>query len=88
MGGLRLVGFLMLALGGFLLWEVAHGQSPLGHLQQLVDLFGHQHVSGGSPGPAFPFGPADRASSAGNSSNGAAAAAGATTGGAGSGLVP
>lgn len=59
---MRLVGLLLLGLGGLIVWAVFQGQKPLDHLQQLIDLFGHQHLSGVA-GPAFPFGPADRAGS-------------------------
>lgn len=51
MSGMRLVGLLMLGLGALIVWEVLHGQSPLDHLQQLIDLFGHQHTST-SPSPS------------------------------------
>jgi len=48
MSGMRLVGLLMLGLGLLIVWEVLRGQKPQDHVQQLVDLFGHQHVSGQS----------------------------------------
>jgi hypothetical protein len=65
MSGMRVVGLLLLGLGLLVVWEVLQGKRPQDHIQQLIDLFGHQHVSGQptNPGPAFPFGPADRAGS-------------------------
>lgn len=52
MSGMRLVGLLMLGLGLLIVWEVLQGRSPLDHLQQLIDLFGHQHnASSPPPGP-------------------------------------
>lgn len=59
---MRVVGFLLSVLGGVITWAVLQGQRPQDHLQQLIDLFGHQHRSGAA-GPGFPFGPADRAGS-------------------------
>lgn len=53
MNGMRLVGLLLLALGGYIVWEVLQGQRPQDHIQQLIDLFGHQHVAGQAPAPVF-----------------------------------
>lgn len=46
MSGMRLVGLLMLGLGLLIVWEILNGQSPMDHLRQLIDLFGHQHTAG------------------------------------------
>lgn len=80
MGGLRLVGLLLAGLGGLIVWEVLQGRRPQDHVRQLVDLFGHQHLSGNPGGPAFPRGPADRAGSAQTGSG--TTSGGATPGGA------
>jgi len=49
---MRLVGLLMLGLGLLIVWEVLRGQRPQDHVQQLVDLFGHQHAAGQPPAAA------------------------------------
>lgn len=52
---MRLVGLLLALLGGFIGYEVIQGQKPQDHLQQLIDLFGHQHPGGVTvTGPSSP----------------------------------
>lgn len=76
------MGLLLAGLGGLIVWAVLQGQRPQDHLRQLIDLFGHQHLSG-SVLPAFPQGPADRAgSSSGPGLPSAITSGGATPGGA------
>ncbi|HKW93305.1 MAG TPA: hypothetical protein VJX92_15530 [Methylomirabilota bacterium] len=69
MSGMRLVGLLMLGLGLLVIWEVLRGQRPQDHVQQLVDLFGHQHVSGQSPSAAMSSGAPAVAGAAGGGGN-------------------
>ncbi len=53
---MRLVGLLFAGLGGFVVWEVFTGKRPQDHIQQLIDLFGHQHTSSAPAAPAVPGG--------------------------------
>lgn len=51
---MRLVGLLLVGLGGLIGWSVLQGQNPIDHVRQLIDLFGHQHLPGTFTGNTQP----------------------------------
>lgn len=53
---MRLVGLLLVAIGVVIVWDVLHGKDPQAHLQDLVNLLGHQHASGTVSATAAPAG--------------------------------
>lgn len=79
---MRLVGVAMVILGGAILGALATGHKPLDLVDQLIDLFGHQHSSEPARNVVAPVAgsASDLLGRAGAASAGAAAAAGRAAG--------